>query len=226
VGAVSKSAGLLVPTATRLSRHQVLYSRTGNGLTAGLLRGLEWIRDHTADSDVIAVNNYRDGSLYWGYGWKVPDDYYYSALTERRVFLEGWVYAQRAFDLGERDVFLGRKLPFPGRLLLNEAVFERRDRSALRTLARGYGVRYLLVDRVHNGNSSALNGIARPVFANPDVNIYAVGRRSLPAGRLPRASLTNQPRNRRSVKGRPLVSRRIRACPRTGMPGPCQLIAG
>jgi hypothetical protein len=193
IGAVSKATGLLVPTATRLTSHQPLYSQTGNGLTAGLRRGLSWIREHTAPSAVVAVNNYRDGSLYWDYGWKVPDDYYYSAMGERRVFLEGWVYAQRAFDIGERDVFLGRKLPFPARLRLNEAVFERRDRSALRTLSRGYGVRYLLIDRVHNSSSPTLDAIARRVFADPDVAIYAVDGRRSPAQRFRAARRRHPP---------------------------------
>jgi hypothetical protein len=124
-----------------------------------------------------------NGSLYWDYGWKVPDDYYYSAIAERRVFLEGWVYAQRAFDLGERDVFLGRKVPFPARLHLNEAVFEHGNAAALRTMARSYGVKYLVVDRVHNRSSAPLEGIARRTFADPDVAIYAVQPRRLPAAR-------------------------------------------
>jgi hypothetical protein len=170
-GALAKPLQVVSPAVARLADGTPLYSNTGHALTSGLLTGLVWIRTHTPTSAVIAVNNYGEGST----RSKVPNYYYYSAFTERRVFLEGWIYAQRSSDLGEAQVARGRKKPFPDRELLNYATFQRADGAALRTLAEQYGVRYLVVDRVHNDRfSPRLARLARPVFANRDVAIYRV----------------------------------------------------
>jgi hypothetical protein len=177
IALAAKPLTTVSPAVTRLGAGQPLYSQTGNGLTAGLYRGLRWVQDHTRPDDVIAVNNYRDGSLYWDTGWRTPDDYYYTALGERRTFLEGWVYAQRSFDIGEADVFAGRKVPFPWRHALNEAMFQRADRRAFAEVVRSWHVRYLFVDRVHNWATPWLGYLALPVYCSRDAVVYAVGYR-------------------------------------------------
>jgi hypothetical protein len=177
IALAAKPLTTVSPAVTRFATGQPLYSQTGNALTAGLARGLAWVRVHTDPSDVVAVNNYRDGSLYWDTGWRTPDDYYYTALTERRTFLEGWVYAQRAFDIGEADVFAGRKVPFPQRLSLNEAIFQRADRRGFEYVVRRWHVRYLFVDRVHNWATPWLGYLALPVFCSRDAVVYAVRHR-------------------------------------------------
>jgi hypothetical protein len=170
-GALAKPLQVVSPAVARLADGKPLHSNTGRALTSGLLAGLVWIRTHTPTSAVIAVNNYGEAST----GSKVPTNYYYSAFAERRVFLEGWIYAQRSSDLGQAQVALGRKKPFPGRELLDYATFQRADRAALRTLTQQYGVRYLVVDRVHNDHfSPRLPRLACSVFANRDVAIYRV----------------------------------------------------
>ena len=66
------------------------------------------------------------------------------------------------------------KIPFPGRFRLNEALFVRGDREALKTMVERYGVRYLLRDR-RNGHAHAqLASLGRLVYENPSVAIYAV----------------------------------------------------
>jgi hypothetical protein len=186
VALAAKPLTTVSPAVARIAAGQPLYSQTGNALTAGLARGLAWVRVHTDPSAVVAVNNYRDGSLYWDTGWRTPDDYYYTALSQRRTFLEGWVYAQRAFDIGEADVFAGRKVPFPQRLALNEAIFQQADRRAFDYVVHRWHVRYLIVDRVHNWATPWLGYLAQPTFCNRDVIIYSVKYR-------PRAHACGQP---------------------------------
>lgn len=157
--------------AWRLRHGHVLYLQGSQGLTSELFRGLAWVRDHTDEDAVLAVNNY-----YARYGvHKVPTYVYYSAFAERRVFLEGWYYAPVSHALGSEAVITGRALPFPDRLALNEAVFRRGDRRALRILARRYGVRYLLVDAVHRGAAAKVRGLGRLVFANRALSVLEVG---------------------------------------------------
>jgi hypothetical protein len=140
----------------------------GTGLTSGLYQGLEWLRDRTSPDDVIAVSNYSVDPNKPEF-----DDLYYSAFAERRVFLEGWLYSIKEQRLGD-SVITGPNMPYPERLRLNDAVFQRGDRHALRTLVRDYGVRYLLVDLVHGGHSERVAALGRLVFSDSDVAIYVV----------------------------------------------------
>lgn len=179
LAALNTPLDVLAPAIQRAARHQRPYGTTGHGLTPGLLQGLHWLRARTRTDDVVAVSNYTSRSLDQGFGQRVPDDDYSSAFAERRVFLEGWVYAQRAFKLGEQQVFAGIKHPFPKRKALNEAVFRHADPRALRTLADHYHVRDLLVDNTHRRATHRLHTIASPAYHNTDVTIYQVPRRRI-----------------------------------------------
>jgi hypothetical protein len=149
-----------------------LYTHGGTGLTTGLYRGLAWIRDRTRPEDVIAVSNYSVDQNAPEY-----DDIYYSAFAERRTFLEGWFYTMKTLGRGPRYHISRTTTPYPDRLRLNDAVFRHGDRAALRTLIRQYGVRYLLVDRVHGNMTSEVSALGRLAFSNSDIAIYAVSLR-------------------------------------------------
>jgi hypothetical protein len=75
-----------------------------------------------------------------------PFRFDYSGFSERRVFIQGWGYSSRSFDEGYADVSTGKIYPFPQRQALNRAAFAG-DPEAVASLARDYGVRYLVVDR-------------------------------------------------------------------------------
>jgi hypothetical protein len=128
---------------------------------------LDWIRDETPDDSVVAVNN-----QWIDPGNQAPLEFIYSAFTERRVFLEGWGYSQRTRELGLTGTAGGAN-PFQDRLDLNEAAFDG-DAHALETLARDYGVRYLIVDRL-NGTPvdlDALRRSARVVYDVPEAVVF------------------------------------------------------
>jgi hypothetical protein len=173
VGATGRVLTVAAPTGALLADGKPLFSRTGNGLTVGLYRALDWIRTHTSPASIVAVNNFRDWSLYWTDGWAVPDDFYYSAFSQRTAFLEGWIYTQAASQ-APSAVYYGRQLLFPQRVRLDNAIFQWAHADALRAAAQQYGVRYLLVDRVHNQANPRLGTIARLVFTDHDASVYAV----------------------------------------------------
>ncbi len=81
------------------------------GLTEELAAGLEWVRRHTNEDAVLAVNNHLR---------RVPAAesryYYYSALAERRLFLGSWDYTDRVRGTKTGEV----PNPFPERLALND----------------------------------------------------------------------------------------------------------
>jgi hypothetical protein len=136
----------------------------------GLYDGLDWIRLHTSVDDVIAVDNYRRHVV----GTFAPIFVDYSAFSERRVFLEGWYYTTRSWEVGGSGSMTSRIIPFPERLRLNEAVFVRGDRAALRTMVDRFHVSYLVRD-FRNGHGRAdLSRLGKLVFRNPSVAIYYV----------------------------------------------------
>ena len=127
----------------------------GKQLTPQLYAALKWIRDETPENSVVAVNNHwidenRTAALAFDY----------SAFSERRVFLEGWAYSQRAFAEGYQKVGASQINPFAGRFALNRAAFTRGDPRALKAMADRYGVRYLLDDQV-NGYRADLPALER-----------------------------------------------------------------
>ena len=150
------------------------YVQAGRQVTPGIAQGLNWVRRHSSPDAVLAVNNYSTHRARRHRPAPTPDEYIYSALAERRVFLEGWVYANRSFEIGAGAVSAGRRQPFPVRRRLNDAVFRRADRHALSILARRYGVRFLVVDRIHGDASPRLGQVARLAYGNRDMTIYSV----------------------------------------------------
>jgi hypothetical protein len=112
-------------------------TNTEYGMTAPLYAGLLWVRAHTTPCDVLAVNNHYDNAKHQGSAY-----FYYSAFTERRVFLESWSYTAGGLAGG---------LPFPERLELNNRAVAQADPEALRELARK-GVSYVLIDKTHLGD--------------------------------------------------------------------------
>ena len=95
-----------------------------------------------------------------------------SALTERRVFLESWLYAPESHQLGYERVARGEVFPFPERMALNDAAFDRASPAALRELRRRYGVDYLVVDKLHGTASPRLRRLGPPAFENEAVTVY------------------------------------------------------
>jgi hypothetical protein len=132
-------------------------SASDYGMTAALYRGLRWVHAHTDSCDVLAVNNH--------YGNAQHTDsiyFYYSAFTERRVFLESWGYTPGG-DEG--------KQPFPARLALSDLATARGDREALRKLERD-GVSYVLIDKTHGGGAFEPQSASVLVFSNSALDVF------------------------------------------------------
>ena len=137
-------------------------------LTPDLYDGFRWIDKHAAADATLAL------------GPLASDDepYRYFLLTafgQRRVFIEGPGYSNRAYDVGIEQVLNGSRDPYPERTRLNRRAFAGDDR-ARRALARS-GVDYLVIDRV-NGERLNKAKIGRPVFQTRALAVFAVERRT------------------------------------------------
>jgi hypothetical protein len=137
------------------------------GLTPDLLAALEWLEDHSSVDTIFAVSNH----------WIDPDEqdgryYYYSAFSQRQVFVEG-------YDPGRYEITTGlstrQGAEFAKRKALNDAVFGQADANALNVLTQQYSVRYLFIDRIHADASPAVLQLGKVVFSNHDADIVAVG---------------------------------------------------
>jgi hypothetical protein len=138
------------------------------GLTPALLAALEWLQNHSSIDAVIAVSNH----------WVNPQktdarEYYYSAFSERQVFVE-------AYDPTRFGITRGLNVTAPERNFLyrqhlNDAVFNAADTAALDILTTQYSVRYLFIDRIHGGVDPAVLQLGRVVYSNAQAAIVAVG---------------------------------------------------
>lgn len=161
----------LTPTAKRVLDGEPITvtgadPQTVRGLTPGLVLALDWLRDNTPISTVFAVSNH----------WTDPAEtngryYYYSALSEREVFVEP--YDPVAYGLNNPPLTPGFAA-FLHRTRLNNAVFDDADVAALRTLTQQYDVRFLFIDRLHHNANPELLKLGRVVFSDNDATILAV----------------------------------------------------
>jgi hypothetical protein len=163
--ALVKPIAVAFPEAwkTVVSRRAVRDSSEDQGMSAALFAGLLWVRDHTSDCTVLAVNNHSLKA-------HIVDSryFYYSAFAERPVFLESWEY----------PAHWNKAQPFPARMALNTRAVSHGEASALRDLAR-LGVGYVLVDKTHGRGAQEPASASTLVFANPALDVY---RLTAPAG--------------------------------------------
>jgi len=127
------------------------------GITSNLYRGLLWVRNHTHACDVLAVNNHYAGPRH------IPSTYlYYSAFTERRIFMESW---------GDTPSGVEGRVPDPDRLALNDSAVLGGDPAALRELGRD-GVSYVLIDKTHGTGAQEPTSMSMLVFSNGALDVY------------------------------------------------------
>ncbi len=162
----------LAPTAKKLLTGVTLTQaqpdpQTVWALTPGLLTALDWLQVHTPISAVVAVSNH----------WVNPEktdarEYYYSAFSEREVFVEAYDPARFGITPG---VTIAADRNFAYRQRLNDAVFNHADAVALAVMTRQFGVRYLFIDRIHGTVDENALRLGLVVFSNPDAIIVEVG---------------------------------------------------
>ena len=137
------------------------------GLTPGLLAALVWLKQHSPVDAVFAVNNH----------WIDPAEtngkfYYYSAFSERQVFVEAYDPIRFGITTG---LATAAGINFALRQRLNNAVFDDANTRALRMLTERYSVAFLFIDRVNGSANPAVVSMGKVVFSGADATIVAVG---------------------------------------------------
>jgi hypothetical protein len=148
----SKAAGQKFP----------LWGDNNRNLTQSIYLGLRWAHDHSDPDDVLAVNNQSQSS-----GGMDARYFYYAAYSERRVLLSGWGYTGLNRGLGNPPPVQLRRVA-----QVNDAVYRRADPKAVCTMIEDYGVRFILIDRLHSMLTPATPALERllPVrYRNADM---------------------------------------------------------
>jgi len=132
------------------------------GVTAELASGLAWVRDNTGEDAVLAVNNhFRRPAI------GESRFYYYSALAERRVFVESWDYTDEVLAAAVATA----SNPFPERVALNDSVYTGTGGARAAARLRRRGVTHVLVDRI-NAPVPRNRIPGRVVFRNEALVVY------------------------------------------------------
>jgi len=165
----------LAPTASLiLSGIPVAYAKTSptnvRGLSPSLLAALNWLRAHSSVNAVIAVSNHWLDAANTNGRY-----YYYSAFSDRQVFIEG-------YDPVRYEITTSWRTPeganFETRQVLNNAVFQDASAAALHTMTQQYSVRFLLIDSQDadsDDDNPAVMNLGTVVFSNQAATIVAVG---------------------------------------------------
>lgn len=136
----------------------------------GGLTAARWLRAHSDPDDLVATN------VHCRWGRENPCDSTFawaSALTERRMLVEGWAYT--AANLNSwRPGLTQESLPFwdSRRLSDNDAAFQAPTEKAMRLLRDDYGVRWLFVEESPGKYSSAIGDFAEFQFRSDDYAVY------------------------------------------------------
>ena len=125
-------------------------------LTHEEMEGLTWIRDNTEKDNIIAT----DRQDLWSLQEPTSDSdcrcFYYSAFTERQMYLEGFSYS----DVSEDEV--------KEKLHINRALYSEDPEKAKRAAEKS-GIDYIIVT---NRFEKAPGYFKEPVFTNSDISIY------------------------------------------------------
>jgi hypothetical protein len=179
----------VLSTASKIVAPRPARPSASHDLPAGVLEVGRWLRAHSAASDLVATN----GHCRWVAGdFCDHRQFWVSAVTERRVLLEGWAYTAKNWDRwapGQDAIFL----PFWNEELLrqNDAAFVAPSHASIRLLRERYGVRWLFVDeRWWPGRAAArIADFAELAFRSGDIALYRIPDVPvrLPSARPPRS---------------------------------------
>ena len=133
------------------------------GISAGEIEALHWLRENTKTDDLIAGNRLFTKPEETAIKNLDSKFFYYSAYSERRIYLEGYYYSTVSMQkLNEM-------------IAVNKGLFDlnNKDRAVL---ARSHGIGYLLVSKLSDPALDLTADGVRRCFSNDDVDIYNILR--------------------------------------------------
>lgn len=141
-----------------------------SAIPEGALAAGRWLREHSRPEELIATNEH----CRWGS--TEPCDsrqFWVSALTERRVLVEGWAFTPSNYARW-RPGLIAELQPFWDDALLktNDAVFRSPSPTSIQELTGRYGVRWLFVHEGLIGAGPGIGAYAELRFRSGDYAVY------------------------------------------------------
>ncbi|GAA3255621.1 hypothetical protein GCM10020216_092240 [Nonomuraea helvata] len=138
----------------------------------GAFAAARWLREHSQPEELVATNEH----CRWGS--TEPCDsrqFWVSALTERRMLVEGWAFVPRNYA-DWRPGLIPEQQPFwdGDRLRTNDAVFRSPSPASIEELTGRYGVRWLFVHEGLTGAEPRIGDYAELRFRSGDYAVYRV----------------------------------------------------
>jgi hypothetical protein len=141
----------------------------------GGVEAADYLRRHSSPDAVVATNVH----CLRPHAAKCDNrNFWVSAYTQRRIVVEGWGYTAPTNDVsvvGKPNALL--PVPFPHRLAINDAAFERPSRQTVTRLADTYGVKWLFASKEYPLDLKGLNqltGIVKKAYANSHYVVFKV----------------------------------------------------
>ncbi|MEV0595083.1 hypothetical protein [Nonomuraea cavernae] len=171
--------GHLLPGAATSPVAAAPHRRPNADAPRGALAAGRWLRAHSHPDDLVATNTHCRR------GFESPCDsrtFWTSALSERRVLVEGWAYTAANMDRWRPgEVAPHRAYWDLDRLRANDAVFQEPSPDAVRHLRERYGVRWLFVDESRMKPGARLWPFARLRFSSGEHSVYELPGAEPPA---------------------------------------------
>jgi hypothetical protein len=173
-GVLLAGAPGLVMDAVNSARHPNGGAYTNVALPDWRVDAARWLRAHSQPTDVLATNAHCQSRN--KAGQCDSRTFWLSAYAERRVLIEGWLFAPRATTMAafKNGQGLDEYQPFwdPDLLRANDAAITAPTAAGLDELRDRHHVRWLVVDRTAGRESPGLAALADREFDNGSVAIY------------------------------------------------------
>jgi hypothetical protein len=176
-GGVVLLTAILVVGAPGLVMDAVKSVRSPNGgayynvaMPRSRILAARWVRDHSSPGDVLATNVHCQPVTYFQPGVCDARSFWLSAYSERRVLIEGWLFAPRV--AGVQGPFWDQEL-----FALNEAAIADPTPQRLAELHDRYGVRWLVVEEGRDGQaepSPRLADLATQRHREGSITVYEI----------------------------------------------------
>lgn len=172
---------LTLPATVRRTAHDlaVVWSPDRSGyagqepISDGGLEAARWLRDHSRPDDLVATNAH---CVHPAPARCNNQHLWISAVSERRVLVEGWGLTETANSMGTPGDYPYTPFWDRRRLADNDAVFHDPSARALSRLRRHHGVGWLFADASAGRIAPDLARLATLRFQRDDCSVYELPR--------------------------------------------------
>ena len=140
-----------------------------DGITSFEQEALEWLKDHSSEDSIIAINRHKVYKEQQDTEYPVPNSYsaryfYFTAYSERQAFIGGWAYVPRTKEM---------QAMLQDRLMVNRALFDPFCKNR-KELMEANHISYLVAFTFTGEGCRLSDPDLQIIYQNRDVVIYGL----------------------------------------------------